>query len=278
MVVPDSYTLSASTTYTFTFIPTNYKQNMSLSITLPSQMSLPTTTVKKVKKTATLTCLGVYGTDSTSLTCTGDYTTSMVSITGAFSTSSTAPDNVTLSVASIVNSATSVTSDSFTLETYSGTTLLDSISTFLTVSFNCTSPCKTCSSTDATECTSCQGLSSFPYLFNSTCASACSNGYYSDASYTCQACASPCSACTGAADTCTACIDGYTLSGEICSNYDLYTSQYYFFASGMGVAVSIVMLLFKCCCKKIKWLESTIAWVSLSEILSWGALLYLYYT
>jgi hypothetical protein len=45
----------------------------------------------------------------------------------------------------------------------------------------------------------------------------------------------------------------------------------------MGVAVSVVMLLFKCCCKKIKWLESTIAWVSLSEIISWGALLYLYY-
>ncbi|TNV87581.1 hypothetical protein FGO68_gene468 [Halteria grandinella] len=277
LVTPTSYTLGATTTYTITFVPANYKQGMSIQLTLPSQLSLPTTVIKKVTTTATLTCIGLYGTDSTTLTCSGNYTTRKVTITGAFNSTSTSPANISFSIASVINTATSTTTDSFTLETYSGTTLLDSISTFLTVSFNCTSPCKTCDSTGSSVCTSCQGLSSYPYLSNSTCIATCPSAYFADASYSCVACSSPCLTCSGSASSCLSCVDGYTLSGDSCSNYDLYTSQYYFFASGMGVAVSIVMLLFKCCCKRMKWLDSTISWVSLSEIISWGALLYLYY-
>jgi hypothetical protein len=45
----------------------------------------------------------------------------------------------------------------------------------------------------------------------------------------------------------------------------------------MGVAVSFIVLVFKCCCCKTKWLESTIAWISISEIVAWAGLLYYYY-
>jgi proprotein convertase subtilisin/kexin type 5 len=225
---------------------------MQIHITLPSQISIPTVTTKGKTTAATLTCTGVYGMDSTSLNCTGNYTSGKIVIYGAFSTTTTAPSNITFKVASLVNSASSVTTDSFSIKTYNsaGTTLLDSISEYLTVSFNCTSPCKTCG-TSATTCTDCQGLSPYKYLINSTCSTSCPSAYYSDSTYQCQECNSPCLTCSGSANTCTSCTSGYTLRGSTCSNYYLFTTQYYFFASGVGVALSILILMCKCCCRKM---------------------------
>lgn len=122
---------------------------MQIHVTLPSQISIP---VNKA-----LVCKGIYGTDATNFTCSGNSTTRKIILEHGFDKSSKAPPNITFTIADLRNPVVAnLTTDSFILETYSffGNTKLDSISTYLTVSFNCTDPCKTCSES-VTNCTSC---------------------------------------------------------------------------------------------------------------------------
>lgn len=149
----------------------------------------------------------------------------------------------------------------------------------LTIGFNCTSPCRECSSS-ASTCTACNGWTSTPYL-NSTsnsCQSTCDSGYYGSKSLVCTACSSNCLTCSGSAGNCTSCNSGYSLlSTGVCKNTSLFYSQYYFFASGAGAAVAFFVILCKLCCCKIKLVPSILALVSIPEILCWAGLFYLYF-
>ena len=84
------------------------------------------------------------------------------------------PNFVNITISDFQNPTALITTDSFMLETYTffGSRPLDSISSEVTVSFNCTNNCKTCLN-DKTKCTSCYGLSLDKYLDNSQCIKSC---------------------------------------------------------------------------------------------------------
>ena len=65
---------------------------------------------------------------------------------------------------------------------------------------NCNNMCYTCNGGLATNCLTCNTTGTNKYFMNGnkTCTSACpTNGYYADASYTCQSCDSTCYTCNG---------------------------------------------------------------------------------
>lgn len=221
---------------------------MQIQVTLPLQVT--------VAANAVLTCSGLVGTDTPSLNCSYNSVSRTISITNGFMISSTMPSLVTFSVSPLTNpNTTSITTDSFALFTknYFGDTTIDSISQYLTVAFNCTASCKTCSGNSNT-CTSCQGFNANQYFINYQCLSACPSTFYSDALNNCQQCASPCGNCTGSSSNCTSCVAGYSLSGNTCQNTGLFFSRYYFFASGAAVVLALFVLLVKCCDSNTKWL------------------------
>jgi hypothetical protein len=175
--------------------------------------------------------------------------------------------------------ATDITTDSFKLETFTffESRKLDSISKFLTVSFNCSLPCKTCRD-ERTYCTSCQGLASEKYLLDNDCKTTCPSNKYANTLNQCTACSSLCVSCAGSANNCTACNFGYELTNGTCINTSIFFKQYYFYASGSIVAVGFLVLLIKCCCCSCKtsWIMSTVAFASIPEVVAWGCLFYLY--
>ena len=190
------------------------------------------------------------------------------------------PPVISFSIYPIQNpKVANITTSSFSLKTYNnyGSKLLDSIYSLMTVSFNCSSTCKTCSSS-STTCTSCQGLSSANLFLSNQCLSSCPLGYYNDTLDNCDLCDQNCLTCGGTSTNCTSCTSGLVLTGSYCKNTSLFYTQYYFYFSGCGVVISILVLLCKCCCCDTSWINSVIAFASLPEIASWGCLFYLYFT
>lgn len=94
-----------------------------------------------------------------------------------------------------------------------------SVSTGVTVSPFCTSPCQRCT-TSKTACASCLPIANttFIYLFasNSSCLSVCPATYYPDTANICRACVSPCAECLDSAN-CTSCVSGNWLYLKTCA-------------------------------------------------------------
>jgi hypothetical protein len=140
MVEPASYSGGINSLYYFYFKPISFETGMIIRITLPLQVSLPTSL-------AAYQCRGYNGTDNLNLLCTVNRSLRQITIQNAFNRTFSAPAFVNISVASLQNPTAAVTTDSFVLETYTyfNTRKLDLISKELTVSFNCSTNCKTCS-------------------------------------------------------------------------------------------------------------------------------------
>ncbi len=102
-------------------------------------------------------CTGLNGTDNRNLNCIGNKTARTLTLYNGFNRTAAKPKLIIFTVDMLQNpAATDITTDSFKLETFTffESRKLDSISKFLTVSFNCSLPCKTCRD-ERTYCTSC---------------------------------------------------------------------------------------------------------------------------
>jgi hypothetical protein len=132
---------------------------MVIRLTLPPQINFPTNNYFYL-------CTGLNGTDNKNLRCVGDKAAKTLTLYNGFNKTAIMPKIIMFTVDVLQNPAvTNITTDSFKLETftYFESRKLDSISKFLTVSFNCSLPCKTCAE-ERTYCTSCQGLANEKYL------------------------------------------------------------------------------------------------------------------
>lgn len=65
-----------------------------------------------------MTCTGVKGFDTTNLTCSGNTTTGIITVSNGFNKTTSLPANITFTVASLKNPSISQTTESFTLKTY----------------------------------------------------------------------------------------------------------------------------------------------------------------
>lgn len=243
---------------------------MIIRITLPAQVVFPTALT-------TYVCKGYNGTDNPNLLCTINRSLRQITIQNAFNKTFAAPSFVNISVASLQNPSTAITTDSFVIETYTyfNTRKLDLISQQLTVTFNCSTNCKTCTGSKQ-QCSSCQGLLPEKYLDNSQCKKTCPLTSFASTLNVCSTCKSPCVTCSGSASNCTSCVSGYALSGNTCTNNSLYFTKYYYYFSALGGILTVFVLLIKLCAKKTNFVQSTISLIALPEILGWCCLFYLY--
>jgi hypothetical protein len=151
---------------------------MVIRITLPPQINFPSNNYFYV-------CTGLNGTDNRNLNCIGNRTAKTLTFYNGFNKTATMPNLIMFTVDMLQNpTQTNITTDSFKLETFTffESRKLDSISKFLTVSFNCSLPCKTCAD-ERTYCTSCQGLSTEKYLLGQDCKSTCPSNNYPNSLY-----------------------------------------------------------------------------------------------
>lgn len=114
------------------------------------------------------------------------------------------------------------------------------------------------------------------FFLDNKCVASCPNSSFSDSVNQCNLCQNPCQTCEGAVNNCTSCISGYELTDGKCKNTSLFFTRYYFFFSGAAVVLSILVLLIKACACETKWVDGTIALISIPEIGGWAFLLFLY--
>ena len=179
--IPESTALNTSTTYTFSFTPTNtIPQNAFIQIGLPESVTVPT-------GTTSLTCTAASVIEST-LVCAYESANKMITITNGFLTATSyAVSQVSIKVAGLINPETAQTIGSFTIETKSQEGIsIDYVGSGVTYVLACNSPCLTCSGSLST-CTSCDASSGSPYLYSNTCASSCPSGYYQGSDKICRA-------------------------------------------------------------------------------------------
>jgi proprotein convertase subtilisin/kexin type 5 len=133
----------------------------------------------------------------------------------------------------------SVSSTSFTIYyLYNGLTVAQ-ITSGVTVSPYCTSPCQRCVTTK-TACATClpsPNTAIYFYPVNSSCTNACPNGYYPDSSRICNLCVSPCVYCTDTI-SCTKCVANYWLYSVNNTCMTTCPSGYYNDSSGNCVSCS----------------------------------------
>ena len=191
-----------------TYTPTNTlvllsSSTLTLTITSPFAVSAPDPTLLKIAITVP--------TDFTpTSTCTGSLTGSVCSlsattysITGLSLFTNTIDVTFTATAGYFTNSSTFLT-----VLTYNSFEVAKDGTLFVTPF--CTEPCKACTNTP-TQCTSCLPT---PYTFNnyllfgnSTCLTACPDGYYlPNGTFTCAQCdTTACLTCTATATTCSSC-------------------------------------------------------------------------
>jgi hypothetical protein len=160
---PDDSSLGVTTNYLISFKPDNsILQNTEVKVTIPSEVGVDTT--------STMTCTNLLVIEST-LTCTYDSTSRIVSISSGFISKSTyVSSQIQFKISNLINPSTAITTSSFVIETQdSSGNLYNSISSGVTYTKNCNSPCLTCE-TDLTTCTSCNSSSSTSaFLSGGTC-------------------------------------------------------------------------------------------------------------
>jgi hypothetical protein len=144
---PDDSGLGAVTNYLISFQPsTSILSGTIVKVQIPSQIT--------VDLTSTITCSRVLVIEST-LTCSYDSTTRTVTVSSGFLLSTSYPSSlIQFKISPLTNPSSAKTTDSFVFQTQtSAGVLYDSISSGVTYTKQCNSPCSTCD-TDLDKCTS----------------------------------------------------------------------------------------------------------------------------
>ena len=208
--------MNDNTSYTFSFIPSNYVTGMTMLIEFPAQI--------KVAIDSPL-CEPVAGM-GVDMTCSFNQTQRTLMIKEAFPFL-TAPRLLRFLLHNLTNPPVLLTTSTFKVYTYtSDGYLMDQRETDILINFVCSLPCKSCIQTNNTACATCftdatTSITGLPYLLNNYCFEMCPRSYYVDAQYACQKCyTSACVSCTGSNDgECTLCEDGYSLINGNCVKY-----------------------------------------------------------
>ncbi|CAG9327887.1 unnamed protein product [Blepharisma stoltei] len=209
--------INQQTPYTFTFTTSNtVKAGGYLAIQLPSQISSVASPVCSLSSGSSVSC---------------SYLSGIVTVN--MFTTDTAPGQFVLTVNSLINSASALTTDKFKLTTKTSDGFLIDSDTSLTATITCTSPCATCQNTPST-CLSCISTSSTPYFWNGVCNSACPDGQIDVSNNKiCSNCDSNCKTCQYQATQCTSCVQNskypYLYNSkciESCPSNTLITSDY----------------------------------------------------
>ncbi|CAI2372672.1 unnamed protein product [Moneuplotes crassus] len=181
-------------TYTFTFTPTNpVPQNSKLELIYPSTYTIP----------SSITCMGLTGIPAnTILDCTSDHNTASrnLKLLNGFNTTTNVTSEISFQIQGITNPI-SDTLTSFEISTYTQNDFaIDTVSDGFVPTLECNYPCKTCSSTNASACTSCftQAETGSPLLQTGTCKASCDSGYSSNGGTTCVQCNGICLTCSQA--------------------------------------------------------------------------------
>ena len=86
----------------------------------------------------------------------------------------------------IPNPSTAGTSSSFEIQTEdASSTVLEQLTSGITVTLTCNSPCATCPAGEPNKCSTCQ---SGQFLQENTCKAQCDSDFYADAGSTCSPC------------------------------------------------------------------------------------------
>eukprot|EP00347_Sterkiella_histriomuscorum_P015240 403357777 len=264
-----NYQVSASTSYTFTFNPVNYQQDMIVHIVFPSEVVLPSAADAKNVK-----CDAVQGT-SYDLTCTLNVTNRTLIVKNAFPFP-LEPRVISFAVSPITNPPQIIKTSTFKISTYSSEYYaLDARNTSLLLDFACQLPCRSCVVTNITGCSSCYSsltgnasLTNLPFLVDRYCYELCPVSTYQDFStYTCPSCYSKrCRSCTGPKSRqCTSCLDKAVLINGNCVLY--MNADYpmpFFIASVCWIALVFIFLI-SCGNNKTWFIPSCIAGVSILE-------------
>jgi len=123
------------------------------------------------------------------------------------SNGSNLPSSFSVIISNLVNPAVGSSSQTFTIISYDSNSYMvqQDIST---VVYNnlCTMPCRTCSSSNYSSCTSCYtSPSTYPLLYQTQCLNKCPNGSYQFNSTLCVSCNAECATCSYASSNCTSC-------------------------------------------------------------------------
>lgn len=194
---PQNSALGATTSYLISFKPVNsIAQNTVVKVKIPTQIGVATPTA--------MVCTAILIIEST-LTCSYDASLREVTVSNGFLTkTSYVSSQVEFKLGSLINPSTAITTDSFVIRTATaGGVLYNSISSGVSYTKQCNSPCKTCT-TDLSTCTSCIESSDKPYLSQNTCVASCPAGEFASSNI-CMTCQSPCATCTGSATNCLSC-------------------------------------------------------------------------
>ncbi|CAI2378427.1 unnamed protein product [Moneuplotes crassus] len=201
-------------------------QNGKIIVTYPSEVSTFSASA------TTLTCsLNI----AASPTCTHISSSRAIEISNILTSTFLASNTqVRMTINEMKNPSAATASSSFKIATYEvalgNNYIIDQISTGLTIAANCNYPCKTCGTTDKSQCSSCLPDSSGSTLFlqtttsggvsSTTCVSSCNTDYV-EISGVCEPCENNCGACLATnRGSCTLC--GKTaarfLVGDRCTN------------------------------------------------------------
>jgi hypothetical protein len=158
--------------------------NSAFIITYPTTVTVPTTLT---------TCYIRVGTTSYTMTnCVVDSTARTISISdGLTRTFTSSGITIQIYLGPITNPPDDTSTESFTLISHTDNTftyLIDEIDGGLIPSFGCSTPCKTCATSDTSKCYTCfTDLASIleKYYHNYQCLEECPDGYYGDDDYKC---------------------------------------------------------------------------------------------
>ena len=145
---------------------------------------------------------------ATSPSCTYDTATRTITVSNAFTNTLAAGGSVEITLNGMINSEFAAATASFSIETFtSGSTYkIDKIASGLTLTNNCNYPCKTCSLSAPSECSSCIQTGVLTKLQGTQCLETCSPGYIEETPGLCISCDTNCEECAGTKTSCTKCV------------------------------------------------------------------------
>lgn len=120
--------------------------------------------------------------------CTINTSSKTITLSQGFSALVAGGTSLVIRMGPISNPADYTNTDSFTLKSYTDNGLnfiIDQVVDGLIPGFACTLPCRTCSTSSKTQCTSCFTSSTLPFLSGTTCLNACPAGTYADSNKVC---------------------------------------------------------------------------------------------
>ena len=214
-IVPLEDIPGVSTDYTLEFEPVT---------PIPSTGTIKVRVPTEIQVTEPVECTFNEGILGSSASCAYSSTTRMITLSdgGPFSGST-----INFTFSGLTNPSTGKSS---TFEVYTYTAngyIIDQNTSNLFYQAFCSSPCRTCLSTDSSNCTSCftNATTTKIYLYNGTCLTECPSVAPPDSSNVCTPCGTACSACdtTGACTTCNS--SSYQLVNGTCEPLNQFGIQ-----------------------------------------------------